>query len=170
MGVEPGGSAGIGQFTMGEEGAPAIHMHVDGLDGRLGINMDGLFPSVALDVAGDGQFAGTVCANNISCPSDARMKENITPFDNALETVAQLRGVRYDWTADAITERKLPDNRQIGLVAQEVSSVVPEAVHTMADGHYALDYGRLVPVLIEAIKEQQAQIESLEERLRELER
>ena len=61
--------------------------------------------------------------------------------------------------------RGLPDDVQIGLLAQDVQKVVPTAVQEMGDGYLAVDYARLVPLLIEAVKEQQTQIESMRREL-----
>jgi hypothetical protein len=128
-------------------------------NGNIGIGTT--TPSEPLDVAGNLKVLGNICAGSIGCPSDARLKHNISPIHGATETVQSLRGVRFDWRPEAIAERGLLDEPQIGLIAQEVELVVPEAVHEMSDGYEAVDYSRLVPVLIEAIKEQQAQIDEL---------
>jgi Ca2+-binding EF-hand superfamily protein len=58
-----------------------------------------------------------------------------------------------------------PDGRQIGLIAQEVEEVIPELVNTTDNGYKSVDYAKLVSVLVEAVKEQQKQIEALEERI-----
>lgn len=95
--------------------------------------------------------------------SSKRWKTNIAPLDGALDTVLQLRGVSYDWKATGESD--------IGLIAEEVGKVVPEVVTYEANGQDArsVAYAQLVPVLIEAMKEQQAQIESLQTRIAELE-
>jgi hypothetical protein len=96
------------------------------------------------------------------------MKTNISEIGGALDLVERLRGVRYDWRAPAEREvgKTLPlpvDERQIGFIAQEVAEVVPEAVSIPKKGTdepYALKDGALVPVLLEAVKEQQAEIKA----------
>jgi hypothetical protein len=93
--------------------------------------------------------------------SSRRWKKNIVPIVNALEKVECLRGVEYD---------NINDNTHcIGLIAEEVGEVIPEVVQYEANGVDAasLDYARLVALLIEAVKEQQVRIESLESRLEE---
>jgi hypothetical protein len=87
--------------------------------------------------------------------SSRRWKTNIKPIENALDKVQRLSGVAFDW--------KKNGEHDVGLIAEDVSQVVPEAVAFEPNGKDAksLDYARLVPILIEAIKEQQKQIEEL---------
>lgn len=100
--------------------------------------------------------------------SDERLKENIKSLDNSLSKIIKLRGVTYDFKADYfnVEDRKLKDKLeksgkdQIGFLAQELMEVFPEAVsYDSTSNLYAVRYTRLVPVLVEALKEQQAQIE-----------
>jgi len=85
--------------------------------------------------------------------SDERLKDNIETLDNALDTVQRLRGVSYDWKADGS-----PD---IGFIAQEVKNVVPALVHGSDEKGYAMDYPSMNALLVEAVKQQQGQIENL---------
>jgi hypothetical protein len=101
--------------------------------------------------------------------SDARLKENVEGLTNVLNKVLNLTGVYYDWKVNEYPDRGLPEGRQIGLIAQEVEKVFPELVNTGDDGYKALAYDRLTAILLEAVKEQQAEIESLNARLRALE-
>ena len=93
--------------------------------------------------------------------SDRRLKENIQVLDSSLEKVMHLQGVKYDWKEEG------RGKNQIGLIAQEVEEIVPEVVNTIGDNLGKLEdmkvvnYSALVPVLIEAIKEQQEQIDKL---------
>lgn len=115
--------------------------------------------------------AGDALASSHGSISDQRLKENVTDLSNALNTIKSLRGVNFTWIDN-------PDaGNQIGFIAQEVEEHVPEIVindaeeeSVMPDGsvdvHYKhVEYGKLVPVLVEAIKEQQAMIEALQARL-----
>lgn len=106
--------------------------------------------------------------------SDERLKENVRPLDDALSLVQRLRGVRYALTrefyyqSDHGTEEERTG--QIGLIAQEVEKVFPQMVSTDKEtGLKSVGYLALVPVLIEAIKEQQDLIDGLEARLAALE-
>ena len=91
--------------------------------------------------------------------SSRRWKKNIETIDNALDKVEHLRGVTFDWKTD--------NKHDIGLIAEEVGEVIPEVVAYEENGIDArsVDYARLVSVLIEAVKEQQAEIESLKDQM-----
>ncbi len=91
--------------------------------------------------------------------SDIRLKENIHTIDNALEGVLSLRGIRYNFIG-----REKPE---IGVVAQEVQAKFPELV-SEHKGYLGVAYDGLAPILIEAIKEQQKQIEDQKEQLNSL--
>jgi hypothetical protein len=105
-----------------------------------------------------------------SSPSDLRLKTDIVPLVDGLKLVMELQPVRYHWRPaserDIGRTLDLPvDHPQIGFIAQDVAHIVPEAVVAPAkdapDGTYALRASALVPVLVEAIKQQQAQIDEL---------
>ncbi len=108
--------------------------------------------------------AGRVYASGGFNPpsSDMRMKENIQPVEDALETVARIRGVQFDWRKEEFPERYFPGSRQYGFIAQEVEQVVPELVGTDPDGFKNLSYDGMVPILLEAIKTLKARVEQLE--------
>ena len=92
--------------------------------------------------------------------SDATSKRDVQPLASALEAVRRLRGVRFHWNADADDS-----NPAVGLIAQEVEAVYPEAVSVGPEGLKGVNYAVLVAPLIEAVKQQQAQIEALAARL-----
>ncbi|HEY8949892.1 MAG TPA: tail fiber domain-containing protein [Rhizomicrobium sp.] len=138
--------------------------------GRVGIGTTA--PSLNLYV--NGTAGGT---SAWSSPSDIRLKKNIVPIQDALSIVEKLRGVRFDWRAP--NERSIGQNLdlplkdpQIGLIAQEVRKVVPEAVTVPSDPKAPLSVSeaKLVPVLIEAIKEQALQIAQLQRDVEKLKR
>jgi hypothetical protein len=85
--------------------------------------------------------------------SDRRLKENISTISDALSKVMGLRGVEYNWKSDAAK------TKQIGFIAQESLPIVPEVVGKGPDGYYSMSYGSMTPLLVEAIKEQQKQID-----------
>jgi hypothetical protein len=121
-------------------------------------------PSVHLQVAGD------IIANSIAGSSDARFKSNINPIENPLQKVQQLRGVTFDWKTKEFPERAFSDNRALGFIAQEVEQVLPEVVQTekTAEGYKAVQYDKVVALLVEAIKEQQKQIEALQKEIKKI--
>ena len=88
--------------------------------------------------------------------SDERIKTNIKTIENALDKTLLLRGVEYN------DFRIEPERKRIGLIAQEVELIVPEVVRTSEeDGMKSIEYQNLVGLLIEAIKDQQIQINEL---------
>lgn len=110
--------------------------------------------------------------------SDQKLKENVAPLANSLEKILQLEGVTYTWKQDVFHEEGdqkinltegLPKGNQIGFIAQEVEAVVPEIVHETSSGYKALEYHTLTALLVEAMKDQQAQIEELKAEITNLE-
>ncbi len=105
--------------------------------------------------------AGTLSCTTLTQTSDARFKTNVADIDDALDTIHELRGVTFDWNCDAAEMRGFTDGRQIGFVAQEVEKVLPQLVTTDTNGYKSVAYANVVPVLVEAVKSQQAQIDAL---------
>ena len=99
----------------------------------------------------------TVNAGTVNTTSDERAKRDITPIKGALNKVQQLGG--YSFTL------KETDEKSSGVIAQEVQKVMPELVQEGAEGLLSVQYGNMVGLLIEAIKEQQAQIDELKQKL-----
>jgi hypothetical protein len=113
---------------------------------------------------------GVTVSGDVNSTSDIRYKKNIETIDSALEKVQSLRGVTFDWDNDAFTEdenTKKPNftARATGVIAQDVEKVLPEAVRENEDGFKNVAYGNMVGLLIEAIKEQQTQIDELKVQL-----
>ena len=87
--------------------------------------------------------------------SDDRIKTNIKTIENALEKVISMRGVTYNRID---TEDK---NEKIGVIAQEIQKVIPQVITKDSTGTLGVAYGNITAILIEAIKEQQKQIDEL---------
>lgn len=118
------------------------------------IRYSGSFMDVmSLNGEGNVTFAGCVTGSNLSCPSDIRYKKNIQPLGNSLLDIQQMQGVRYEWRRDEFPEKNFSKKPQIGFIAQEVEIIFPEMVLTDEKGYKSVDYARLTPVLVEAIKE-----------------
>ena len=100
--------------------------------------------------------------------SDISLKDNIRPIESALFKVQQIRGVEFDWNEKA-GKFEQEKGHDVGLIAQEVEKVLPEIVQIREDGIKAIQYEKVVPLLVEAIKEQQNTIENLESRIKLLE-
>lgn len=96
--------------------------------------------------------------------SDQRLKDNIATIPNALDKVLSISGNTFNWN-----EKSDKEGNDVGVIAQEVLEVLPEAVTTRDNGYFAVRYEKLVPLLIEAIKEQQETIINLQNRLEILE-
>jgi hypothetical protein len=113
---------------------------------------------------------GNVLANNIPSPSDTRLKTNVMLLTNVLEKLDRIHGVSFEWNALSESLGCTPGGKGIGVMAQEVEAVFPELVTTWGEEAYkAIDYGRLAAVLVEAIKELQAENAVLTQRLEAVE-
>lgn len=98
--------------------------------------------------------AGRIDASNdvvAFSTSDVRLKDNITPIESALDKVKKLQGIEFDW----IEKKGVHGNEghDVGVIAQQVEEVLPEVVTTRDSGYKAVKYEKIVPLLIEAIKE-----------------
>tara|TARA_R100001460_G_scaffold89303_1_gene130840 strand:- start:20 stop:958 length:939 start_codon:yes stop_codon:yes gene_type:complete len=110
-----------------------------------------------------GSITTTNTATAFNTSSDYRLKENITPIENSLERLNNLKPVKFDWKEDGTTSE--------GFIAHEVQEVFPDAVSGEKDGEemQGMDYGRITPLLVKAIQEQQTIIEDLKTRIETLE-
>ena len=102
-----------------------------------------------------GQLSATVYIIAFST-SDQRLKDNITSIPNALNKVLSISGNTFDWN-----EKSEREGNDVGVVAQEILEVLPEAVTIRDNGYLAVRYEKLVPLLIEAIKELKVEINEL---------
>lgn len=107
--------------------------------------------------------------------SDLSLKRNIQTIPSALDLVNSLEGVTYEYEVEKYAELNLTEGMQYGFIADEVKKVMPEAVRPAMtkEGEAAdfdvMNYDMIIPVLAEAIKEQQATIKKLEERIARME-
>ncbi|OOY11781.1 hypothetical protein BMG00_11890 [Thioclava marina] len=128
-----------------------------GENGNVGIG--DIAPSAALDVVGDINYTGVIVD-----VSDIRLKENIHPLKEPLRKLTSLNGFSFQMRGDE------KHTTEYGVSAQDVQKVFPELVHQIdEDGSLGVSYDGLIAPMIEAIKEQQAQIEVLRARIDELE-
>ncbi|GMU35760.1 MAG: tail fiber domain-containing protein [Planctomycetia bacterium] len=142
---------GAGALLIRDNTAGIVRMMVDPA-GNVGIGT--IAPTEALDVVGNIRATGSVFAacGTLSC-SDERFKTNIEPVADALTVVEKLQPVHYDWKRDEFPERHFSKDRQVGLIAQDVRKVAPEVVRQDEEGYLAVDYGRLTPLIVSAIKQ-----------------
>ena len=124
--------------------------------GNVGIGTTA--PTTKLYVNGD------ITANSIAGTSDIRFKTNIRPVVFALNKVKALRGVYFNWNQTAFPEKEFGPQNELGFIAQEVEKIVPEIVSkdNTKEAYRSVKYDKLVALLVEAIKEQQKQIDSLQ--------
>jgi hypothetical protein len=91
--------------------------------------------------------------------SDSRVKTNVVSMTEGLDKIDQIRPVTFDWVpTENVSDREGAD---FGFIAQELEEVLPEVVHTRGDGYKTVMYEKVVPVLVQAMKEQQTMIEAL---------
>jgi hypothetical protein len=113
-----------------------------------------LYSNVGMYVKGGIEATGDITAY---FSSDERLKDNITPIPNALERVASLSGNTFDWN-----DKTDKVGSETGVIAQEVQALgLPDVVTERDDGYLAVRYEKLIPLLIEAIKELKAEVEEL---------
>jgi hypothetical protein len=111
--------------------------------------------------------AGRIDASNdivAYSSSDERLKHNITPIENALDKVKSLTGVEFDWKPEYKHAHGY-EGHDTGIIAQQVQEVIPSAVRTNDTGFLAVRYEKLIGLLVEGMKEQQAQIDELKAKL-----
>lgn len=150
------------------------------------IGVRGQVPTTGTWLGYGGYFSGGLgYVNGLYNLSDSRAKKNVQPLSNSLDKLLQLKGYTYQYNeASGLSDDK---KTYIGFIAQEVKALFPEAVaeknHSSLEGkagsrvdgndlknttYNVVDYVSLIPVLVEAIKEQEARIRSLEGQLEEL--
>ena len=142
----------------GENATPTIAIgQAVGTSANVQFNSIGV-GTTASGVGGEIRATGDIVA---FFSSDIRLKENIVPIANALEKVNQISGNTYDWKEgfETIHSHKGTD---VGVIAQEIEEVLPQAVVDRETGYKAVNYEKIVPLLIEAIKQLSAKIDSLE--------
>ena len=141
-----------------------------GNDGGSEIDM------LAFDVAGGGnaQFLGNISGSTIRASgdviafnsSDERYKDNIQPISEPLWKLNQIGGYTFDWNDKQDTY----EGHDVGVIAQEVHKVLPEVVGEKSDGYLGVKYEKIVPLLIESVKELTKKTKKLERELKKLKR
>jgi hypothetical protein len=131
--------------------------------GHVGIGCSPV-SAYTLKISGSGYASGGVWTS-----SDERFKNEITTITGALDLVKKLRGTTYEFKLDEFPEMNFNPGKNYGFIAQELIKVIPEAVKK-DQGYYAVNYDAIIPVLTEAIKEQEGVIETQNEKISELEK
>lgn len=128
-------------------------------NGALGVNVNASTTDGRIDASNDIVAYST---------SDKRLKENVKPIENALDKVSKIGGYEFDWKELSEEEVKTihgNEGHDVGVIAQEIEKVLPEVVTERDSGYKAVKYEKIVPLLIESIKELKAEIEELKGRL-----
>ena len=111
-------------------------------------------------------MAGNVIAANYLLTSDARLKEDVRELVRPLARLRALRGVSFVWDSEQLPQAEA--ERQLGFLAQEIREVLPEVVREDEAGRLSVAYTQVVPLLVEAVKEQDAELQALRRELAEL--
>ena len=168
-----GSNAGYAALDTADDGTEPIYVRQ-----YTGVFTTLVRTAALLDGSGNTTFPGDVTAYS----SDERLKENVQNIPNALDKVLSLNGVTFDWKQEAFDAgfNPLIKEGDAGVLAQQVQSVLPQAVRyapfdrnhegesISGKDYLTVQYEKLAPLFIEAIKEQQAQIELLKAELAEL--
>ena len=135
------------------------------IDANGNVGIGDVTPTVKLDVSGTIRGTQVFC-NNLNACSDVRFKKDFQDIDKSLDIVKQLKGYYHFWKDEEYPDWEFGTEREIGFKAQEVQAVLPELVQEMEDGMLGVDYAKLVPVLVEAIKSQQVLIDNLYDKIK----
>ena len=129
-------------------------------DGNMGVGQ--VSPSYTVDINGDGRI------NTDWVVSDKRYKKNIRELSGVIEKIQALRGVRFQYQTEAFKEKNFSDGSNYGFIAQELKAVIPELVSVDKEGYYAVNYDGLIPLLTEAIKQQQETLQQQQEEINKI--
>lgn len=158
--LEVSGSAGfVGNTVQISNGQVNMKGQVN-IDGNLYVNgrMVGNLSNAAY---GTPDYATPVASfSTLENQSDARLKDNLVPFRHSLAKLSNVEAYEFDWKAEAEKE-----GHDVGLIAQELQGVYPEAVSEGQDGYLRIDYAKVIPLLVSAINELSCQVDQLKRQL-----
>jgi len=117
---------------------------------------------------GNAQFLGNISGSQIEASgdviafgsSDERLKDNIQPISEPLYKLSKVGGYTFDWN----DKQDAYQGHDVGVIAQEIEEILPEVVTTRGTGYKAVKYEKIVPLLIESIKELQKKVEDIEKK------
>lgn len=177
-GIWADGSAGYnGDLIFGTDGDGINNVNITEkmrikTDGRVIIGTCATPPTIGtarLYVAGAIRASTLITTTALAC-SDLRFKKEIKPLHNSLEKVLRMQGVNYYWKKDEFPDWEFGNKKQIGFIAQDVEKIFPELVNTDEDslGYKSVDYSKLTPVLVEALKELNVKMETQQQVIQSL--
>jgi hypothetical protein len=123
----------------------------------IGLGISSVASGHALDISGSLFVTGAATAANFLTASDRRLKSNIQTLLGVDDILQGLRGVRFNWAGSGLAD--------VGVIAQEVQTVLPEAILTGRSGDLQVSYNKLIPVLIEAVKNLSTRVKFLEKEM-----
>jgi hypothetical protein len=141
-------------------------------NGNVGIGTTN--PTARLEVCGNTKVIGQIQANSsslsagLTCSSDKRLKREINEYENALSTIQALSGKAYYWRTEEFTNRGFDQRLKYGFIAQEVEQVLPNLVYEDKEGYKSVDYIQIIPILTNAIQEQQLDLKETKKENNEL--
>ena len=124
-----------------------------------GVDNTSTITALTLDMSsgGDAQFRQDVIA---FYSSDKRLKDNIIRIENPLEKVGKIGGYTFDWN----DKQETYTGKDVGVIAQEIQEVLPELVTERDNGYLAVKYEKIVPLLIESIKELKQEVDEIKQK------
>jgi len=135
-----------------------------------GVDASSTITALQLDMSegGNAQFLGNISGSQIEASgdviafgsSDERLKDNIKPITEPLWKVSQIGGYTFDWNDKQETYK----GSDIGVVAQEIHKILPEIVTERGNGYLAVKYEKIVPLLIESIKELKKEVDDIKQK------
>jgi len=172
-GIASGGADARGVFGQGKVASRSYGGYFESITSNQGINY-GVYGVAANGSAGNwaGYFQGdvTISGNGwvngvVPITSDKRFKTNITELSNVSEKLKNLKGYTYMFKTEEFKDRNFPKTEQIGFIAQELKEIFPQLVLENSDGYYGVNYMGFIPVLLQAAKEQQHELDQQKESL-----
>jgi len=162
--IDNGGTAGVGNglikqgdstmlFAQGAINSAAGLVIGPWASGSAGLRIDGN----GVAVAGTLNVSGAINGNAaFASASDARFKKDVAPIADAMSVIEQLQGVRFSFDQASFPSKNFEAGRQLGFIAQQIESILPEVVRTDSEGYKSVQYSQLTPLLVEGMKAQQA--------------
>ena len=156
----PGSAGAYSQIYVGYDAPVALKyyctIHGNGMGAGIKV-IDGFDTELSgsVVVSGSLKVTGDITAFSTS---DERLKTNLTPILDGLDKIGEIKGYEYDWVEN---EHHDNEGHDIGVIAQEIEKIAPEAVVTRDNGYKAVRYEKLIPLLIQAIKELNKKIDKI---------
>jgi hypothetical protein len=158
-------AANKSMFFVTAAGTGTINFGTNNVNSRVTITSTGALKSTVSLAVGSitpSTTTGRIDASNdvvAFSTSDIRLKDNIKSIDKALDKVNSIQGIEFDW----IEKEEVHGNsgHDIGVIAQEIEEILPDVVTTRDNGYKAVKYEKIVPLLIEAIKDLSKQVDGL---------